>query len=79
MPPAGPLNPVTRMENAMLLIIARRIPAVITGGCAAGLAVCGALINYEGAKTMAPGEIVMVLCGATDYAEQARRVAYTPA
>jgi hypothetical protein len=48
------------MENPMLLIIARRIPAVIIGGCAAGLAVCGALINYEGAKTMAPGDIVTV-------------------
>jgi hypothetical protein len=53
----------------MLLVIARRIPAVIIGGCAAGLAVCGALINYEGAKTMAPGEIVMVFAYAAVIAE----------
>jgi hypothetical protein len=57
------------MENAMLLIIARRIPAVIIGGCAAGLAVCGALINYEGAKTMAPGEIVTIFAWAAVIAE----------
>jgi hypothetical protein len=57
------------METAMLLLIARRIPAVITGGCAAGLAVCGALINYEGAKTMAPGEIVTVFACAAVIAE----------
>jgi hypothetical protein len=69
MPPARPLNPITRMENAMLLIITRRIPAVITGGCAAGLAVCGALVNYEGAKTMAPGEIVAVFAYAAVIAE----------
>jgi hypothetical protein len=53
----------------MLLLIARRIPAVITGGCAAGLAICGALINYEGAKTMAPGDIVTVFACAAVIAE----------
>jgi hypothetical protein len=53
----------------MLLVIARLIPAVIIGGCAAGMAVCGALINYEGAKTMAPGEIVMVFAYAAVIAE----------
>lgn len=53
----------------MLLIMARRIPAVIIGGCAAGLAVCGALINYEGAKVMAPGEIVVIFAWAAVVAE----------